>query len=60
MSNVVKLEYLQTHYTIKDLKGNYHVVPQSMVNDIINGSLSIYTVNEELLKAIIADWKTTT
>lgn len=58
MNNVVQIEAKEPHINVMTQDGNIHVIPASVFKRIIDGSLSIYNVDdgEEIMRGVFKHW----
>ena len=58
MSNVHDLDAQRPHLMVIGQKGNIHVVPVKLIENLVSGLVSIADTDQELIRDILADWLT--
>lgn len=56
---VVQISDYRPHFCIKDVDGNYHVLPKALIDSIVEGNVDVSVLGESLISAILKDWMTT-
>lgn len=57
MPQVIDMDSHRPHYVIQTADNNAHVVPVSLVDDIVSGKQPPEVLTEPVLRKIIAEWR---
>lgn len=58
MGSIHELDDQRPHLTVSTLDGNVHVLPLSLIQNVIKGNFRAETLGDDVLRAIVDEWLT--